>query len=374
MKKKIAILGANEPLKPFFIHTRKLGYEIHCFAWEKGAVCKKFCDFFYPISFTQKDEILEICQKIKINGITSFSLESALPTVNYIARKMNLEGNNEECERRTGNKYVMRRILKEANVNVPDFLLIKNKSDLDDQSLQYPLIVKPVDNGGSRGVTLAASKKEITEAYKRAKTFSKSGYVLVEQFIDGREFSVEYISFRGKHYFVSITDKVTTGAPYFVEIEHHQPALVSDTLKNSIKKITEHMLNALMIHSGASHTEIKLNKADGELYIIEMGARMGGGTITSDLVKLSTGYDFIRGALELSTGEFSEPKFTLSKYSGVYFLSNKSPKVYHYILDAQRYSEIIRAELFKNKIVNLTENNDRTGYFIYQADKKFLIE
>ena len=75
--KKIAVIGANEPLEPFFKQVKALGYYIVGIAYEKGAVCKKYCDKFYPISFADKDAVLEICKQEKVNGITSFSLESA---------------------------------------------------------------------------------------------------------------------------------------------------------------------------------------------------------------------------------------------------------------------------------------------------------
>jgi len=374
MNKKIAILGANEPLKSFFIQTKQLEYEIHCFAWEEGAVCKDYADYFYPISFIEKEKVLEICQQIKIDGITAFSLESALPSVNFVARKLGLECHSEECEKFTPNKYVMREQLKKSNVNVPDFILVESEADINKQEFQFPVIVKPMDSGGSRGVTLVKSYSELKNAFIRAKQLSKAGKVLIEQFIDGREFSVEYISYRGKHYFVTITDKVTTGTPYFVETEHHQPSNVSHLLRESIKRITSRTLDALRINTGASHTEIKLNEADGKFYIIEMGARMGGDMITSDLVKLSTGYDFIKGVLELSTGKFTKPEFPISRHSGIYFLSNKNPEVLHYIKNAANYPAIVRCELYANEITEIRESNDRAGYFIYKSDKKFELE
>ena len=87
MKEKIAVIGANEPLIPFYRQAKALGYEIIGIAIEKGAVCKKYCDRFYPVSFADKDQVVEVCRKEKVDGIISFSLESALPTVAYVATK-----------------------------------------------------------------------------------------------------------------------------------------------------------------------------------------------------------------------------------------------------------------------------------------------
>ena len=372
MKKKIAIIGANKPLIPFFKQTNKLGYEIHCFAWDEGAVCKKYADYFYPISFTEKDKILHECEKIGIHGITSFSLESALPTVNFISERMKLEGNPEECGTLTANKFTMREQLGKYGVNVPKYICISSEKDLQSYDHKFPLIVKPIDNGGSRGVTKVINIKELENAFNRALIFSKSGKVLVEQFIEGREFSVEYISHHGQHYFIALTDKVTTGEPYFVELEHHQPALLSTEIANKIKAVTEQTLNALKIYSSASHTEIKMDN-EGKLFIIELGPRMGGDRITSDLVRLSRGYDFVKGVLELATGDFTIPQFPISKFSGIYFLSEESRIVYNYIVDPDPYPIIIEKEIYTQKIKNSKESSDRAGFFIYQADNKFNI-
>ena len=88
MKEKIAVIGANEPLIPFYRQAKKLGYGIIGIAWDNGAVCKPYCNKFYPISFAEKEKVLEVCKKENVKGILSFSLESALPTVSYVAQAM----------------------------------------------------------------------------------------------------------------------------------------------------------------------------------------------------------------------------------------------------------------------------------------------
>ena len=126
MKEKIAVIGANEPLIPFYRQAKKLGYEIICIAWEEGAVCKEYSDKFYPISFAEKDKVLEVCRKEKIDGITSFSLESALPTVVYVAQRMGLVSNSEESLLLTQSKFAQRQALEKAGIPVPKYYLVEN--------------------------------------------------------------------------------------------------------------------------------------------------------------------------------------------------------------------------------------------------------
>ena len=370
---KLAVIGANEPLLSYYKQAKALGCRIYGFAWEKGAVCRDYCEKFYPISFTEKEKILEICRNEKIDGITSFSLESALPTVIYVAQNLGLVSNTEECMSLTKDKFTMRERLKVCNVPIPGYRHISELKELEGLQLDYPLIVKPSDSGGSKGVALAHNDKELKDAFNRAVQFSISGTVMVEEYVDGREFSVEYISHKGMHFFLQITDKVTSGPPYFVELQHHQPADLTTEQENSIKAVVEATLDALKITDSPSHTELKM-KDDGDIRIIELGARMGGGYITSDLVRLSTGYDFVKGNIELVTGHFSKPIKTAQNYSGVYFLSSQTKeKVMPYLTHPQNYPWIIQSEVIDDNPQFATNNGERSGYLIYQSDKKVIL-
>jgi len=214
--------------------------------------------------------------------------------------------------------------------------------------------------------------EEIEQAVKRAKNESFSGEVIIEEFISGDEVSVETISWEGKHYILAITDKVTSGEPYFVELEHHQPSMLPSEIQLKIKNLTIKALKALDITYGASHSEFKITE-NGEVFVIEVGARMGGDFIGSDLVQLSTGYDFLKGLIELSLGKFSEPVLKEKKNSGIYFLTKETEKVKPYIEQSALYPEIVRAEITDSEIRPAQSSTDRSGYFIYRSDKRMEI-
>ena len=365
MKEKIAVIGANEPSIPFYRQAKNLGYEIVGIAWDKGAVCKQYCDKFYPISFTEKDKVLEVCRCEKIKGITSFSLESALPTVVYVAQRLGLVSNSEESLALTQSKYSQRQALEKARIPVPKYFLIENEADLAKVRCRFPVIVKPVDSGGSQGICKVDSMEKLLESYRYAIEYSRTSKAIVEEYVDGREFSVEYISYKGKHYFLQITDKVTSGAPRFVEMQHHQPAIIPEYVWNRIKTMVEAALTALKIENSASHTEIKWNSND-DLFIIETGARMGGDYITSDLVRLSTGYDFVEGAIKLAVNKFEVPAFPKHMYSGVFFYSKLAPEVGDTIRQHANYPEIVEWDIQEGPLPEVKSNADRGGYFLYQ--------
>lgn len=373
MEKKLAIIGASYLQKPLVKKCRELGVYSICFAWEDGAVCKDLCDKFYPISTIDKEAILRACQEEKIDGITTIASDVATLTVNYVAEKMGLIGNPDKYSETATNKYLMRQCFMEHNVPSPKFCLTDGSVPELVKSFTYPVIVKPTDRSGSRGVEKVEKVSDLKDAIDRACKESFQKRAVIEEFVEGREISVESISFKGKHYILQITDKVTTEAPFFVELEHHQPSSLPEDIKAKVRAIILNALDALHIQYSASHSELKITK-DGDIRVIEIGARMGGDFIGSDLVKLSTGYDFLKGVIDVAFGEFSEPKLTGNKCSGVYFLCEETKEILPIIQNAMQYPEIVRAEVTDPVLRRIEQSADRSGYLIYQSDKRFTLD
>jgi biotin carboxylase len=367
---KLAIIGASYLQLPLVLKAKKMGIETHCFAWEEGAVCKDLADFFYPVSIIDKELILQKCDKIAINGIVSIASDVAVPTICYVAEKLGLISNSYPDALIATNKYEMRQCFEKHKVVSPKFHIVD--SVIFDRDFKYPLIVKPTDRSGSRGVTKVENRDELQNAIERAKKESFSDEVIVEEFVTGKEVSVESISWKGEHYILAITDKVTTGEPYFVELEHHQPSQLSLNIQEKIKLETLKSLTALNIQYGASHTELKITE-QGEVYLIEVGARMGGDFIGSDLVQLSTGYDFLKGIIQIALGKFEKPVLSEKNFSGVYFLSKEAERLKPIIEHSDNYTEIVKSEITDSLLRNIECSADRSGYFIYKTNHKFII-
>ena len=365
--KKIAIIGASYLQLPLVRKAKEMGLEVHCFAWEEGAVCKGIADYFYPVSILDKDKILSICQEVKIDAITTIASDVAVLTVNYIASRMGLISNSDNYSQITTNKYLMRECFANNDVPSPKFAIAEGNKDYNIDGFRFPVIVKPTDRSGSRGVEKVDDISHLNEAVQRAQSESFGGTAIIEEFVTGREISVESISFEGRHYILQITDKVTTGAPYFVELEHHQPSSLSDSIKDKVMNIVLNALNALHVMYGASHSELKITD-DGDIRVIEIGARMGGDFIGSALVQLSTGYDFLKGVIEVALGEFNVPYISEKKYSGVYFLCKETETIVDIIKHCDRYPEIVESEITDEVLRNIQCSGDRSGYFIYCSE------
>lgn len=365
--KKIAIIGASYLQEPLVKKAKEMGLYTLCFAWADGATCKGLCDKFYDISIVEKEQIFDICQQENIDGIATIASDVAAPTVAYIANKMGLVGNDYEAAVRANNKYLMRNAFMKAGVPCPLYKMVTSIEETNSIDWAYPLIVKPSDRSGSLGVTKVLTPEELTPAVEKAISVSFKKQAMVEEYIDGREISVEFISYHGTHYPLQITDKVTTEAPHFVELEHHQPSTLSDEMFAKIYDITKTALNALGLTNGASHAEYRITP-EGRIVVMEIGGRMGGDFIGSDLVRLSTGYDFVKGVIEVALGEFEEPKISEHNYSGVYFLCKETENLLSIIVNTERCPEIVRAEVTDPVLRKIEQSADRSGYLIYKSN------
>lgn len=301
---KIAIIGANEFQNKLIMKANSLGYETHVFAWKSDDIGERTANHFYPISITDKDKILNECKQIKPVAVCSIASDLATLTVNYVSENLGLPSNPTSITEQCTNKFKMREKMLASGVKTPKF--IKTNSTSFDISLvskfRFPVIVKPTDRSGSRGITKVETPEDLIPAIKKAETESFEKNAIIEEFIEGNEYSCEFITENGKHHFLALTKKYTTGSPHFIETGHTEPSDIPNNLYDSIKQEIEKALTALGIRNSASHTEFKIDEK-GNFGIIEIGARMGGDCIGSDLVHLSTGFDFVKAVIDVAAGK-----------------------------------------------------------------------
>lgn len=365
--KKLAIIGASYLQKPLIEKAKQKNLETHVFAWAADDVGEKIADYFYPISITEKDEILKKCQEIGIGGICSIASDLAIITVNYVAEKMGLTGNPMSCVEVSTNKHEMRKCFETNGDPSPKSIQVRTAADLDGVDLTYPVIVKPVDRSGSRGITKLENPEGLSEAIERAIEQGFEKVALVEEFATGQEYSVEYISWEGQHEFLALTKKYTTGAPDFIETGHLEPAPVdADTLKR-VQDVVVHALNSLGIRYGASHSEIKISDS-GDIRIIEIGGRMGGDQIGADLVELSTGYDFVSAVIDVALGIKPAYSKTKQSCSGVRFVFSDDDLKALERLEKEHPEILIEKDIHEITDQKVTDSGSRFGYYLFASD------
>lgn len=366
---KIVIIGANDFQKPLIQKAGQMGYETHVFAWREGAVGAEDADYFYEISITEKEKILEKCREIKPDAVATIGSDLANITVQYLAEKLGLPGNSRECIRNTTNKAAMRQALSEAGIPVPFFETASEGERILPPS--WPVIVKPTDRSGSRAVTKVERMEELEEAIKAAVAQAFEKKAIVEEYISGAEYSVETISFRGEHRCLAITRKFTTGEPHYIEVGHLQPAPLTEEMEEKVKENVFRALDALKVEFGAGHSELRID-SKGNIRIIEIGSRMGGDCIGSDLVPLSCGEDFTAMVIDTAAGR--EPRFAekpLSMVSAVRFIMNERDLGHLEKLKAEHPGNIRKIVLEGEvKEAQIADSGSRPGFYILQAESQ----
>ncbi len=366
MSRHLAIVGASYLQLPLIETAKKMGYTTHVFAWQAGDVGEIAADYFYPISIVEKEEILKQCKQIGICGICSIASDLAMVAVNYVAEQLGLTGNSVAATQKSTNKHLMRKAFEQNGDPSPKSILVDAYTDLHTLSLRYPVIVKPTDRSGSRGIYKVTAQDQLQQAVGSAIEQSFDKQALVEEFAEGQEYSVEYISFQGEHHFLALTHKYTTGAPHFIETGHLQPAPVSAELLVRIQQVVVHALDTLELKNGASHSELKV-APDGTIRIIEIGGRMGGDCIGSDLVRYSTGYDFVKMVIQVACGE--APAF-VQEYDphpvAIRFIFTQQDLDEFYQLQNNEPQRILKlVDLHPENIGQATDSSNRAGCYIY---------
>lgn len=369
MKPKLAIIGASDFQKPLILKAKEMGIETHVFAWESGAVGKECADYFYPISITEVDEITAVCRNLGIDGVCSIGTDLGNVTVAHVAAELGLTANSIECVHNSTNKSAMRQVFKEHGDPSPFSMRVTNLRDLAELDEQFPMIVKPVDRSGSRCVSKIYSSSELEAAVEQAINVSFEKAAVVEEFMEGLEYSVEYVSWNGVHKFLALTRKFTTGAPHFIETGHVEPAPVNDALLQKIQNVVEHALDSLGVRYGASHSEIIIDK-DGVVRIVEIGSRMGGDCIGSHLVPLSTGVDFMRAVIDIALGREPDyrPQHAPSSAMIRFVFTDRDVETYELV--RQNHPEYIVDYSFDSDMDRqIVDSSSRYGFYILRAEE-----
>ena len=321
------ILGASILQLPAIQKAKEMGLQViavdmnpDAIGFQEEGVIKEI------ISTIDTEKILEAAKKHKIDGIMTLASDMPMRSVAIVAKEMGLVGISEQTALNATNKAEMRQRLKECGVPIPKFFRISSKEEYEKaihyfKTAQLKCIVKPADNSGSRGVDLLSDLSDdelVSKAYDYSKSYSRGGDVVVEEYMEGPEVSVETLSVDGECHIIQITDKLTTGAPYFVEMGHSEPSALQEDVKTNISEVASAAVKALGIINGPSHTEIKVTK-DGPK-IVELGARLGGDNITTHLVPLSTGVDMVECCIKIALGEKPDMAKKFSMGSAIRYL------------------------------------------------------
>ncbi|MDU5503537.1 MAG: ATP-grasp domain-containing protein [Anaerococcus vaginalis] len=376
--KKLMILGASVLQIPAIIEAKKMGIYVIVVDMNPNAEGFSYADKKIVVSTTDTQRVLEVAKENDIDGIITIASDRPMRTVAKVAEELNLIGIDEKTAVNATNKSKMRDALKKYSVPIPMYFSVDDYEQYLEaikkiRNKNYKCIVKPADNSGSRGIRLIENyeEKELEKVYKYCKENSNSGSLVVEEFMQGPEVSVETISYKGVCHVIQVTDKITTGSPYFVEMGHNQPSSLDLKTIEKIKKVAIDANKAIGIKDGPSHTEIKVTK-DGPK-IVELGARLGGDNITTHLVPYSTGVNMVEACINIALGKEIDIRKKFDKASVARYKKCDIGKIIKIegIEDAKKIHGIKNVKIVHGvgeESREIKNSNDRVAYVIAQDD------
>lgn len=315
-KKSILVFGVGELQRSIVRRAKLKGLFTIGIDPCADAVCKDEVDAFEIVGGQDFEGTCAVVEKYGVDAIVTAATDKPLIMMARVAEKYGFPFYSVETAQWSTDKYQMKQRFLEGGVPCARGRLIAKAEGADD--LYYPLIVKPRDNSGSRGVKLCRNKEELQEAMQEALQYSHLDTVLVEEYIEGQEYSIEGLHYDGKSEVIQFTEKTTTEFPYNVELAHKQPANLTENQKNDIRELVSKIADCMHFENCTSHTELKINERG--IFIIETSPRLGGDYITSTLVPLSTGINIEDQLLNIALREKVDTRTgCVEKASGVCF-------------------------------------------------------
>ena len=286
--------------------AKRMGYYVLAVDGNPKAPGFNVADKAICADIVNEETMLKIARDEHVDGVIHPCSEVSMAVMGRINDELGLSGICREQAICATNKHLMRKAFEKGNAPSPKSILAQDAEDAWSRlqnEFDTDAILKPSRNSGSRGIAKVSrdmDKGAFNRAYDEALRESRDHSVLIEQFIEGPEFSIEMIVWQGEIHVLTVTDKKTTGAPHFVELGHNQPSCFSDAEVETLKAAAVAGVRALGVNNCACHAEAKL--MNGKAYLMEVGARLGGDFISTELTHLSTGIDMVAAAIDVALG------------------------------------------------------------------------
>lgn len=375
-KKAVLIFGVGPLQESIIGRAKKMGLYTVGIDPCADATCKDCVDSFEMVPGQDYEAHCVVVEKYGIDAIVTAATDKPLVMMARVAEKYGFPFYSVETAQWSTDKFQMKQRFELGGVPHAQGRLISNVEEAE--GLIFPVIVKPRDNSGSRGVKLCRSKEELEASMIEALEVSKHDTILVEEFIEGPEYSIEALHHDGKSEVIQFTEKKTTEFPYNVELGHIQPANISEENKQKISEIVSKIGKALKFDNCPSHTELKINERG--IFVIETSPRLGGDYITSTLTPLSTGVNVEDELLKMSLGETINPQPKAVQYSGVRFFAFEEGRIVKDVPNVEFVKGCPHVvgfafNLKKGQTVNrITSSLNRYGHLILQAGNRNAIE
>ncbi len=377
--KSIFILGASRLQLPAILKAKEKGLYVFVLDYDPNAIGIKYADKFLEISTIDKEAVYQAALIYKPDYIVTSTSDMPVRTVSWVCEKLgkktDISYDNAIC---STDKALMRDRMREHNVPIPEYHVVSSLAEFIKVSDLMPdkYVLKPVDNAASRGVILVdkSKKPDIESLYKYCVQYSRCGNALVEEYMEGPEVSVEAYSINGVPHIITVTDKIVTELPFFVELGHVEPSRLSPEVLEQVRSVAYSAIVAIGMQDGPTHTEIKITPTGVKL--VEIAARLGGDFITSRLVPLSTGVDMVECSFSSLLGEKVNCERRINKGAAIRFLHGRNGiiKAVKGVEEARNSPGVQDLDIYikPGDAIRMPENSsDRIGHVIAMGNNSY---
>ena len=379
--KKILLLGGLRYLIPVIESAHKFGYYVITCDNVPSNIAHNYSDEYHNVSILDKDKILQLAQELSISGIMSFAVDPGVATAAYVAEKMDLSfAGSYDSVCILQNKDLFRAFLTKHKFNVPisgGYADLKSITE-DIDRFNFPIIVKPVDSAGSKGVNRVDSIDELEFAVEEALRLSFTKRIIVEEFIEQKGYSSDSdcFSINGQLVFVSFSDQLFDSSainPY-TPSAYIWPNSMTEENKYELKDELQRLFDLLKLKTSIYNIETRVGK-DGKPYIMEVSPR-GGGNRISEILAMATPINLIDCAVKASVGDLIDIPATWS-YEDIWcelILHSDKDGVFEDIqIDSSISKYIVESDIWVNKgdvVHRFSGANETIGTLILKFTSK----
>lgn len=304
-KKKILLLGASPAQIPPILYAKERGYHVITCDNIPSNAGHEYADESFDVSTTNKEGVLRLASEKIVDAVVAYASDPAAPTAAYVGNKMSLVSNPYDSVCTLVDKSRYRKFLRDHDFNFPKFIHAKTAEDasLRINDLEFPLMVKPADSSGSKGVTRIASPGDLASAFDYAIGFSKSKIVVIEEHLqrEGPQIAGDAFIVGGRIAFHALANEhFNENCNPFVPIGESFPSTVDPSVQSKVIQEIDRLIHLLEMRSGAINIDAIIDR-NGEVYLMEIGPRNGGNLIP-EVIRYCTGVDLIAYTIESALG------------------------------------------------------------------------
>lgn len=305
--KKVLMLGGSLYQTYAIKEAVKMGYYVITCDYLPSNPGHKYAHEYHNVSTTDKEAVLELAKRLNVDGIVAYASDPAAPTAAYVCEKLGLPTSPYQSVEILSKKHLFRQYLAEHGFNVP---LAKSYTSYEDaekdiDSFKLPVMVKPVDSSGSKGINKLVDKKQLKDFFKDAQSYSRVKIVIIEEFIEkqGPQISGDAFSVEGKLVFHCLGNEFysTKVDKDFAPLGECWPTIMPHSVIDQLTQDLQRLISSLGMKSTAYNVEAIYGN-DGKVYILELGARSGGSLIPQ-ITALATGVDMVPYVIKAAMGE-----------------------------------------------------------------------